>query len=154
MSNAAYRFSGAGRAAVYRAIAEQRDMRHFRSDPVDQPVLARLLEAAHRAPSVGLTQLWRFVRITDHALRREIRALLEEERGRTVPEMDLASVACAIQNLLLAMPEGAKPVGILCLGHVEPFYPAPMLELEGWTRGRPLQELVFHNTWGETEPSA
>jgi nitroreductase family protein len=41
-------------AAIYRVIAERRDMRHFLPDPVDPAVLARLLEAAHRVPSVGL----------------------------------------------------------------------------------------------------
>lgn len=53
MSSATHCFSEAERAAVYRSIAERRDMRHFRPDPVDPVVLARLLEAAHRAPSVG-----------------------------------------------------------------------------------------------------
>ncbi len=215
------RFSAAERAAVYRAIAERRDMRHFRSDPVAPETLTRLLEAAHRAPSVGLMQPWRFVRVTDRGLRDRIRALVEEERHRTadalgsrrdeflrlkvegvlqcgellvaaladgrerhvfgrrtLPEMDLASVACAIQNLwlaaraeglgmgwvsifdsaalaqLLGMPPGAKPVAILCLGHVDAFYPAPMLELQGWTRARPLEEMVFHNAWGNTEGPA
>ncbi len=52
---------------------------------------------------------------------------------------------------LLKMPAGSKPVAILCLGHVQAFYPAPMLELEGWTRVRPLEELVFLNKWGNTE---
>ncbi len=90
---------------------------------------------------------------------------------RTLPEMDLASVACAIQNLwlaaraeglglgwvslfdpawlarLLAMPDGAKPVAILCLGHVEAFYPRPMLEDEGWAERKPLAEMVFENGW-------
>lgn len=218
MSDAAQRFSDTERAAIYRVIAERRDMRHFRSDPVDADVLARLLAAAHQAPSVGLMQPWRFVRITDPALRQGIHALVEQERAqtalalnereqafrrlkvegilecgellvaalmddrerhvfgrRTLPEMDLASVACAIQNLwlaaraenlglgwvsmfdpaalarLLGMPAGAKPVAILCLGHVDAFYPAPMLVLEGWTRARALQELVFHNAWNNTE---
>lgn len=31
-------------------------------------------------------------------------------------------------SALLGMPAGAKPVAILCLGHVECFYDAPMLE--------------------------
>ncbi len=52
---------------------------------------------------------------------------------------------------LLRMPVGSKPVVILCLGHAETFYAAPMLELEGWTRARPLEEWVFVNTWGNTE---
>ncbi|CAH1387374.1 5,6-dimethylbenzimidazole synthase [Candidatus Nitrotoga sp. M5] len=212
------RFTEQEIAAVYRVMRERRDMRHFLPDPVDPVVLARLLEAAHLAPSVGLMQPWRFVRITDTSLRRMIHALVDKERAataeilgerqdeflslkvegildcgellvatlmdrreqhifgrRTLPEMDLASVACSIQNLwlaarseglgmgwvsmfdpvalaeLLQIPTGAKPVAVLCLGHVEAFYPAPMLELEGWTRGRQLKELVFHNAWDNTE---
>lgn len=213
-----HRYSPPEIAAVYRVIEERRDMRHFLPGPVDEAVLVRLLEAAHHAPSVGLMQPWRFLRITDSDLRNSIHALVEEERvltskaldergqeflrlkvegirecgevlvaalmdgrekhvfgRRTLPEMDLASLSCAIQNLwlaaraeglgmgwvsifdpvklatLLAMPEGAKPVAVLCLGHVEAFYPSPMLELEGWAKVRPLSELVFENTWGSHE---
>lgn len=58
-------FSPEERAAVYRAIAERRDMRHFSGGEVPAEVLARLLEAAHHAPSVGLMQPWRFVRVSD-----------------------------------------------------------------------------------------
>jgi 5,6-dimethylbenzimidazole synthase len=199
---------------VYRVITERRDMRHFLPGPIEPAALARLLEAAHQAPSVGLMQPWRFVRVTDPELRRKIHALVAEERDRTttalgsrgeeflrlkvegilscgellvaaladgreahvfgrrtLPEMDLCSVACAIQNLWLAaraegigmgwmfdpeavaemlnMPPGSKPIAILCLGHVEAFYPAPMLELQGWTRKRALDDLVFHNSWGQ-----
>jgi 5,6-dimethylbenzimidazole synthase len=212
-----YRFNDAEREAVYRAIAERRDMRHFSNAPIDERTLWRLLHAAHRAPSVGLMQPWRLIRILDRDLRRRIHDLVEREREataaalgersdefmrlkvqgvlecgevlvaaladgrerhifgrRTLPEMDLASVACAIQNLWLAaraeglgmgwvslfdpealaqlldMPSGAKPVAILCLGHVDAFYPAPMLELEGWAVGRQLQEFVFDNRWQQT----
>mgnify|MGYP001559780879 FL=1 len=215
--NDTHRYHDAEIAAIYRAIGERRDMRHFLPDPVDSTVLARLLEAAHQAPSVGFMQPWRFLRITDSNLRRKIHALVEKERActaqalgersdefmrlkvegilecgellvaalmdrrekhvfgrRTLPEMDLASVACAIQNLwlaaraeglglgwvslfdparlaeLLAMPAGAKPVAILCLGHVESFYDKPMLEQRGWAARRNLKELVFVNRWGET----
>jgi len=212
-----HRFSDSERAAVYRVIAERRDMRHFLPDPVDPAVLQRLLAAAHQAPSVGLMQPWRFIRITDKQLRNTIATMVEEERRhtaealaersdefmrlkvagilecgellvvalsdrreqhifgrRTLPEMDLASVACAIQNFWLAaraeglgmgwvslfdpmqlaellnMPAGSKPVAILCLGHVDTFYPAPMLKLQGWAEERPLQELLFHNHWNNS----
>ncbi|WP_445570777.1 5,6-dimethylbenzimidazole synthase [Pseudomonas sp. E102] len=208
-------FSQAEREAVYRAIAERRDMRHFIGGSVEPQLLRRLLEAAHQAPSVGLIQPWRFLRISDRALRGEIQNLVEEERirtaealgersdefmklkvegihdcaevlvaalmddrerhifgRRTLPEMDLASLSCAIQNLwlaarveglgmgwvslfepqamadLLGLPEGAKPLAILCLGPVEGFYPAPMLALEGWAKPRPLEELIYENRWG------
>lgn len=210
-----HRFSPAERAGVYRAIAERRDMRHFLSDPVDADMLARILQAAHQAGSVGLMQPWRFIRITDRQLRGQIHQLVDKERQltaaalgqrqdefmrlkvegvrecgellvvalpdqrekhvfgrRTLPEMDLASAACAIQNLWLAaraeglgmgwvslfdpdalsallnMPSGSRPIAILCLGHVAEFYPKPMLELENWAVPRPLSAMVSENGWG------
>jgi 5,6-dimethylbenzimidazole synthase len=217
-------FSTEDIAAVYKAIAERRDIRHFLPDPIAPELLERLLNAAHLAPSVGFMQPWRFIRISDASLRTSIHRLVEEERihtahalderedefmrlkvegvrecgellvaalmdrreeyifgRRTLPEMDLASVACAIQNmwlaaraegigmgwvslfdpaqlrLLLGMPAGAKPIAILCLGHVEAFYPKPMLELEGWAVRRSLQDLVYENMWRDNadtkEPS-
>jgi 5,6-dimethylbenzimidazole synthase len=77
-------FSSPERAAVYRAIHERRDMRRFLGGSEIAPeVLARLLRAAHAAPSVGLMQPWRFIRITDETLRRRIHALVDEERLRT-----------------------------------------------------------------------
>lgn len=210
------RFTDDEIAAVYKAIENRRDMRHFLPDPVDPELLARLLRAAHMAPSVGFMQPWRFIRISDSSLRQSIKNLVEEERintaqalgcredefmklkvegirecgevlvvalmekreqhvfgRRTLPEMDLASVSCAIQNLwlaaraegigmgwvsifdpqklaaLLAMPPGAKPVAILCIGHVEQFYPQPMLEQEGWASRQNLENLLFENAWNQ-----
>ena len=207
-------FSPDERAAVYRAIAERRDMRHFRPDPVEPALLERLLWAAHHAPSVGFMQPWRFIRVTSRALREQMHALVETERQataqalgerqddfmrlkveglldagevvvvaladerekhifgrRTLPEMDLASVACAIQNMwlaaraegiglgwvsifdpvelarLLGMPAGARPVAILCIGHVEAFYPRPMLEMEQWAERMPIDSVMAENSW-------
>lgn len=77
-------FADSERAAVYRAIGERRDMRRFVPDSVvPEEVLTRLLQAAHAAPSVGLMQPWRFLRITDNMLRRKIRDIVDEERCRT-----------------------------------------------------------------------
>ena len=187
---------------------------------VPEEVLARLLQAAHAAPSVGLMQPWRFVRITDAGLRTRIHDLVDEERlqtaealgargdeflglkvegilecaelfvvalregrqahvfgRRTLPQMDLASVSCAIQNLwlaaraeglgmgwvsifdpvrlggLLAMPDDAEPVAILCLGPVPDFPPRPQLEIDRWTSGRPLSEFVSENGWATPAPA-
>lgn len=49
-------FSAAERSAVYRAIFERRDMRHFAGGTVAPDVMRRLLTAAHHAPSVGFMQ--------------------------------------------------------------------------------------------------
>ena len=62
------------------AIAERRDMRHFRPDPVPPEALARLLEAAHHAPSVGYMLPWRFIRVSDAALREQLHAAVEGMR--------------------------------------------------------------------------
>jgi 5,6-dimethylbenzimidazole synthase len=77
-------FSPQERSAIYRVIAQRRDMRRFVPDSeIPEDVLVRLLQAAHAAPSVGLMQPWRFIRITDPALRRDIHAVVDEERLRT-----------------------------------------------------------------------
>lgn len=213
-------FSAAERRAVYRVIAERRDMRRFTPGEVPDEVLARLLAAAHAAPSVGLMQPWRFIRITDAQLRRDVHELVSDERRqtalalgtrgdeflrlkvegvldcaellvvalrdgrdrhvfgrRTLPQMDLASVSCAIQNLwlaaraeglgmgwvsifdperlgtLLGMPAGAEPVAILCLGPVPEFPDRPALEVDEWTHGRPLSEFVSENGWASAAPA-
>ena len=81
-------FSEPERRAVYRAISERRDMRRFvPGATIPEEVLARLLQAAHAAPSVGLMQPWRFIRITDESLRRRIAELVDEERLRTAAEL-------------------------------------------------------------------
>lgn len=205
--------------AVYRAIFERRDMRHFAGGEVPAEQLRRLLNAAHHAPSVGFMQPWRFVRVTDAALRQRLHGAVEEERvatarvlgeredefmrlkvegllgaaevlavvladgrekhvfgRRTLPQMDLASVACAIQNLWLAaraeglglgwvsmfepasvsallnLPAGVQPVALLCLGPVQEFYEKPMLQQQRWAQRQTLDSLVFDNRWGQ--PSA
>ena len=71
------------RAAVYRVIAERRDVRQgFLPDPVPDDVLARLLAAAHQAPSVGFSQPWDFIVITDRAQRERVAALARHNRDQ------------------------------------------------------------------------
>jgi 5,6-dimethylbenzimidazole synthase len=78
------RFSAADRANFYRVLAARRDMRHFMpATHVEAAVFERLLQAAHAAPSVGLMQPWRFVRILDPALRVRIAELVDAERVLT-----------------------------------------------------------------------
>ncbi len=55
----------------------RRDVRRFRPDPVPEPVLDRLLRTACLAPSVGLSEPWRFVRVDSPACRAAIRLEFE-----------------------------------------------------------------------------
>jgi len=47
----------------------RRDVRRFRSTPVDEAVLTRCLDAIQLAPSVGLSEPWRIIRLTSDAAR-------------------------------------------------------------------------------------
>lgn len=77
-------FTDTDRASLYRVLAARRDTRHFTPDvSVDAMVLQRVLQAAHGAPSVGLMQSWRFVRVLDADLRARIAELIDAERALT-----------------------------------------------------------------------
>jgi 5,6-dimethylbenzimidazole synthase len=82
-------FSVAERKTLHKILQSRRDMRHFLpNQKVDKEVLGRIMEAAHSAPSVGLMQPWRFIRITNHMLRENIAQLVDAEIQRTATAMD------------------------------------------------------------------
>jgi nicotinate-nucleotide--dimethylbenzimidazole phosphoribosyltransferase len=94
----------------------------------------------------------------------------------TIPETDLMSVACAIENLWLAaraegigvgwvsiyvkdemrdilkIPPEIDPVALLSLGYTPYFAEEPGLQRAGWARRLPLAEVVFAETWGQPAP--
>lgn len=210
------------RRAVYRAIYERRDIRHFRTDAISDDVLARIIQAAHHGPSVGFMQPWDFILIKDTQVRSQVKDLFEQERqaascffdeprrsqylslklegimeapvsvcvtcdytradevlGRNaIPETDVYSTCCAIQNLWLAarcegigvgwvsilrprqlrrilgVPAHILPVAYLCLGYPTRFYEQPMLEQAGWRERQPVDPLIHLDGWsGSPDPS-
>jgi 5,6-dimethylbenzimidazole synthase len=68
-------FDDVFRARLRELLIWRRDVRRFRSEPLATGTLERLIETACLAPSVGLSQPWRFVIVDDPARRR---AVLEE----------------------------------------------------------------------------
>ena len=200
---------------VHRVIAERRDIRRFRPDPVPDDVLERVLAAAHRAPSVGLMQPWRLIVIRDMQPRVAIRDVAARERLRqadrfderarqfldqkiegiveaplgvcvcchhgrpgeeilgrgTIPETDVYSTACAIQNLWLAaraeglgvgwvsfyrladlrailgIPPRVDPIAYLCVGWPDERPVRPGLESSGWASRLPLDRVVMAERW-------
>jgi len=99
-----------------------------------------------------------------------------EVLGRgTIPETDVYSTACAIQNLwlaaraeglgigwvsfyrpadlrhLLGVPNRVEPIAYLCLGWPDEQPVRPTLETVGWSKRLPLDEVVMHERWGENE---
>jgi len=68
--------------AVYATIRARRDVRgQFTGGPIPPEVLARLLAAAHAAPSVGLSQPWDFVVVADPTTRRRFRDHVHHQRA-------------------------------------------------------------------------
>lgn len=85
--------------------------------------------------------------------------------------MDLYSTVCAVQNLwlaaraegigigwvsifreeelkeILSIPEDIVPVALLCAGYVSEQYTQPELEVKGWRKRLPLDELIFEDEW-------
>ena len=81
-------FTATERDSLYSVLHARRDMRHFLPDShIGKEVLERLLQAAHSAPSVGLMQPWRFIRVRAAALRQQIAAIVEDERIATALAM-------------------------------------------------------------------
>jgi nicotinate-nucleotide--dimethylbenzimidazole phosphoribosyltransferase len=214
---ATFAFPAPWREGVYQAIYRRRDVRRFRPDPVPPDVLARMLDAAHHAPSVGFMQPWNFIVVADRQTRQQVLDLYGRERqaaaqffdeprrahylslklegildapvnicvtsdptcagpavlGRnSVPETDLYSTCCAVQNLWLAaraegigvgwvsivklpqlrailgIPHHVIPVAYLCLGYPEQFVDRPELETSGWRRRLPLGSTIYYEAWG------
>jgi len=75
------------RRGLYRAIYERRDVRsRFAPIPLPDDVLARILDAAHHAPSVGLMQPWEFIVITDPDVRSQVKRQFEEANRRAADD--------------------------------------------------------------------
>ena len=212
-----WRYDDDALEAVHRVIAERRDIRRFRPDPVPDDVLDRVLAAAHRAPSVGLMQPWRLIVIRGIAPRIAIRDIAARERLRqadrfderarafldqkiegiveaplgvcvcchhgapgeeilgrgTIPDTDVYSTACAIQNLWLAaraeglgvgwvsfyrladlrailgIPPRVDPIAYLCIGWPDERPVRPGLETSGWAARLPLERVVMAERWEE-----
>lgn len=70
-------FDDAFRAGFEKLLEWRRDVRRFKPDPIAPELIARLLELADLAPSVGLSQPWRFVQVSERANRDAIRASYE-----------------------------------------------------------------------------
>lgn len=93
----------------------------------------------------------------------------------SIPETDIMSVACAIQNMWLAacaeglamgwvsfykkndvrdilgIPPHIDPVALLSIGFTENYPEKPILETANWEKRRSLNNLIFSETWGHSK---
>lgn len=90
----------------------------------------------------------------------------------SIPETDMMSTACAIQNMWLAscveglamgwvsfykksdvrdilvIPPHIDPVALISIGYTDVYPKAPILESANWEKRRSLQNLIFKDKWG------
>jgi 5,6-dimethylbenzimidazole synthase len=118
-------FDESQRDAVYRAIGERRDVRKgYLPEPLPEELMARLLTAAHNAPSVGLMQPSRFIVIRSQEVRSRVRkafveanelagAIYEDKRREEYSRLKLEGILEAPQNLcVLCDPQSDQGHGL------------------------------------------
>ena len=106
-------FDAAFRGHLATLFAWRRDVRRFRPDKLPPGLLARLLHMADSAPSVGLSQPWRWVVIDDPGRRRAVRA--EFERCNAAALADQGGRAASYARLKLAGLDTAPVQLALCV---------------------------------------
>lgn len=114
-------FDAAFRRQLEQLFRWRRDVRRFRTEPIDPQMLDRLLELALLAPSVGNSQPWRFVKVDDPDRRAGVRANFEAcnrdalleyegERAAVYARLKLAGLDRAPVHLAVFV-DGATPLG-------------------------------------------
>ena len=81
-------FSNLDQDLIHRLILARRDIRHFRSEPISETALFRILGAAHAAPSVGLMQPWNFILIDSLEIRQQIKSSFAAVNAREQSKLE------------------------------------------------------------------
>jgi 5,6-dimethylbenzimidazole synthase len=81
-------FDDAFRAQLRELLLWRRDVRRFRRDPLPDGAVESLIDLACLAPSVGLSQPWRFVIVADTARRAAIRRDFETCNAEALAAQD------------------------------------------------------------------
>jgi 5,6-dimethylbenzimidazole synthase len=145
------------------ALAADKERRalaiHFAAEGRDDKFLQLKVEGLREAPlTVCIT--CDPTRGGDHVLGRN-----------SIPETDILSVACAIQNMWLAayaegiamgwvsfykkadvrrileIPPHIEPVALLSFGYTDQYPKRPILEESGWAKRQQFESLLHHDTW-------
>ncbi len=90
----------------------RRDVRHFRPDPLDDALLARLRAAMALAPSVGNARPWRVMRVRDPARRAAIIRLFEQSNTQAAAAYDDATRAAYLQLKLAGLREAPEHLAV------------------------------------------
>ncbi len=126
----AHAFTAEERAAVYHAIFSRRDVRgQFLPDPIDDDLLARVLMAAHHAPSVGFMQPWNFLLVRSPAVKQRVHdafaqanaeaaLMFPDEKRELYSQMKLQGILDAPLNLCITCDRSRSGPVVLGRTHI------------------------------------
>jgi nicotinate-nucleotide--dimethylbenzimidazole phosphoribosyltransferase len=111
-------------AALRTVLAARRDVRRYRPDPVPRELLRQVLTAGHQAPSVGHSQPWRFIIVTEQSARDQAALLADRERLRQAAlltpdrrsrllDLQLEGIREAPLGIVVACDRRVPPAGVL-----------------------------------------
>lgn len=126
-----FAFSQQERDALYKTIFNRRDVRNqFKPDPIADETLARVLRAAHHAPSVGFMQPWDFILVRDKSVRENIHkafsqandeaaAMFEGERQQSYRSLKLEGILESPINICITCDRDRCGPTVLGRTHIE-----------------------------------
>ncbi|HMA15429.1 MAG: 5,6-dimethylbenzimidazole synthase [Bacteroidota bacterium] len=109
-------FGPAFRAELEALIAWRRDVRRFRREPLPDGLLDQLLALAELAPSVGLSQPWRFVRVASAGARAIVRANFEAANAAALTDYDGSRAALYARLKLAGLDEAPEQLAVFAEG--------------------------------------
>lgn len=105
-------------AALEELLRWRRDVRGFRPDPIDESDIHALLEIAQLAPSVGLSQPWRFVRVRSQPARAAVRACFERCNAEALAGYDGEQAALYARLKLSGLDDAPVQIAVFCVDDV------------------------------------
>jgi 5,6-dimethylbenzimidazole synthase len=107
-------FSSEFRGQLNDLFRWRRDVRHFRTEPVPEATLDRLLETACLAPSVGLSQPWRFLRVDDPGRRSRVREEFKRCNAEALAQQGADRAALYARLKLAGLDDAPHHIAVFC----------------------------------------
>lgn len=93
---------------IIKAIHERKSVRKYRIDTIPKEILGEILEAARLAPSWANTQVWRFIIVSDQAIKEQLQDTLSPNNPARKAMVDAPVVFCiAAQRGLSGYKQGS-----------------------------------------------
>jgi 5,6-dimethylbenzimidazole synthase len=109
-----HEFSSDFRSEFFNLLKWRRDVRHFKTDPIPQDSLTECFEAFRLAPSVGLSEPWRIVRLATDDARSKAYANFKMQNDKALSGYSGAQAKKYAELKLSGMKEAPEQFAIFC----------------------------------------